>query len=207
MIPDFTVVRESFDRVLEDRRSNIYSLPAIDKLIINTIKGIKGCWIAGGAALALYTGEYNTIKDWDIFLDSPSRWDDVRKIFEDKGFVKTMESDWSVTFNLGGVDLQLVTRYWYKSVADIFRKFDFTVCCFAIEGEDFCYIMDAKNDAMAKKFNFIYTDNLSVCVKRIARYGAKGYFPSNQFTIDIAKAFKKSKMSLIEFGSAKAKDS
>jgi hypothetical protein len=207
MTPDFTIIRESFEKVLKDRRSNIHSLPAIDKLIINTTKNIKGCWIAGGAALALYTGEYNTIKDWDIFLESPSRWEDVRKIFENKGFTKSTESEWSTTFSLGGVDLQLVTRYWYREVSDIFEKFDFTVCCFAIDGPDFCYIMDAKNDTMSREFNFIHTDNLPTCIKRIARYGAKGYYPSNSFTIDIAKAFKKTKMDLIKFGSIKARNS
>lgn len=197
MIPDFTLIREPFNEVLQDRRTNIHSFPAIDKLIINTTKNIKGCWIAGGAALALYTGEYSTIKDWDVFFESSKRRDEVRKIFEEKGFVKSMESEWSTTFHLGGVDLQLVSRHWYRDVSDIFRKFDFTVCCFAIDGNDFCYIMDAKNDVMRKEFNFIYTDNLSVCVKRIARYGAKGYYPSSQFTLDIAKAFKKAKLDML----------
>jgi len=204
MAPDFTVVREPFNDVLQDRRSSILSLPSIDRLIIDTTKNMEGCWIAGGAALALYTGDYNQIKDWDVFFSSRKRWGEAKQIFESKGFVKTTESEWSVTFQLAGVDLQLVTRHWYREVADIFRKFDFTVCCFAIDGDDFCYIMDAKNDAMAKEFNFIYTDNLSVCIKRIARYGAKGYYPSGQFTLDIAKAFKRAKLDTL-FKKSKAK--
>lgn len=204
MIPDFTLVRESFDDVLKDRRSSIHSLPAIDKLIINTAKNIEGCWIAGGAALALYTGDFLRIKDWDVFFSSQKCWGEAKQIFESKGFVRTMESQWSVTFQLGGVDLQLVTRHFYREVSDIFRKFDFTVCCFAIDGDDFCYIMDAKNDVMAKQFNFIYTENLPTCIKRIARYGAKGYYPSAQFTLDIAKAFKRAKMDTL-FKKSKAK--
>lgn len=197
MTLDFTIVREPLYDVFQNRRSSIHSLPSIDKLIINTTKSMKGCWVAGGAPLALYTGEYQQIKDWDVFFQSQERWEEARKVFEKLGFVETMKSDWSVSFQLGGVILQLITRHWYNDVSDIFKRFDFTVCCFALDGDDFCYINDAKNDITTKEFNFIYTENLAICIKRIARYGAKGYFPSTRFASDIAKAFRNGKLDLV----------
>ena len=49
-----------------------------------------------------------------------------------------------------------------------------------------------------KELNFIYTENLPTCVKRIARYGAKGYIPSTNFTYEIASVFKKTPLKKIK---------
>lgn len=206
MACDFTIIREPLEDVFRKRRSTVLVLPSVDRLILNTARKIDGCWIAGGAPLALYTGDVYHIKDWDLFFRSQLEWKMAKKIFEDLSFVQTQESEWSVTFNLAGVDLQLVNRHWYEEMEDIFKKFDFSICCFAVDGEYLCYTKSAKYSEKRKEFDFIFTENLPTCIKRIARYGAKGYIPSTQFSVDIAKAFKRTKLDKIMKSKAK-KDS
>lgn len=192
---DLEIVRENLEELYRNRRSTLMILPSISRQVLSTAQGLDGCWLAGGAALGLYTGDVNKIKDWDLFFKSTGCWRHAREVFENLGFVKSAESEWSVTFSKAGVDVQLVTRHYYKQFEDIFKKFDFTVCCFAIVGEDICYYKQAKIDVEKGQLNFIYTENLATCMKRIARYGAKGFIPSDAFVEGIAKVFKKTKLS------------
>jgi hypothetical protein len=185
-----TLIRENLEEVFRMRRSTLLVLPSISRRVIATAQKLEGCWLAGGAALALYTGDTHQIKDWDLFFKSWDCWQNAKETFETMGFAWKSKSDWSHTFELAGVQVQLVTRHFYSRVEDIFDKFDFTVCCFALDGEDLCYIAEAKDDVRKKELNFIYTENLPTCIKRIARYGAKGYIPSTAFVHDIARVFK-----------------
>ncbi|MFA5048343.1 MAG: hypothetical protein WC516_04970 [Patescibacteria group bacterium] len=184
-----TLIKENLDDLYRNRRSTLYILPAISRQVLMTVQKLD-CWIAGGAALALYTGDVEKIKDWDLFFKS---WDFLyyaKAEFENQGFVETTTSDWSISLEKSGVIVQLVTRHFYNKIEEIFGKFDFTICCFAIQGKDIYYTKTAIDDFEKKEFNFIYTENLPTCIKRIARYGAKGFTPSSEFTQDIAKVFK-----------------
>lgn len=183
------LIKEDLDELYKNRRSTLYILPSIDRLILTTAQKLD-CWIAGGAALALYSGDVKDIKDWDLFFKS---WDELhfaKSKFKDLGFVETISSEWSISLEKSGIIVQLVTRHFYNSIEDIFRKFDFTICCFAIQGSNIYYTKCALDDFQKKEFNFIYTENLPTCIKRIARYGAKGFIPSSKFAIDIADIFK-----------------
>lgn len=185
------LIRENLEEVFHNRRSTLLVMPSISRKVIITVQRLEGCWLAGGAALALYTGDTHSIKDWDLFFKSWDHWQFAKETFKNMGFAYKTESEWSHTFELSGVEVQLVTRHFYDKVDDIFSKFDFTVCCFALDGNDLCYTAEAKKDVMNKELNFIYTENLPTCIKRIARYGAKGFMPSTAFTYKIAEVFKK----------------
>jgi hypothetical protein len=192
---DLEIESQNLEEMFKSRRSTLMILPSVSRLVLRTAQKLDGCWIAGGAALGLFTGDVNKIKDWDLFFKSPGYWNQAKSVFENLGFVETRNSGWSVTFSKAGVDVQLVTRHYYKQFEDIFKKFDFSVCCFAIVGEDICYYKQAKVDVGNGKLNFIHTENIATCVKRIARYGAKGYTPSDAFVEGIAKTFKNTKLS------------
>lgn len=183
------LAKENLNDLYHGRRSTLYILPSIDRLILSTAQKLD-CWIAGGAALALYTGDVKDIKDWDLFFKSWELLHFAKEKFKDLGFVETVTSDWSISLEKSGVIVQLVTRHFYDKLEDIFKKFDFTICCFAIQGEDIYYTDSAIHDLHLKEFNFIYTENLPTCIKRIARYGAKGFIPSSRFAIDISEVFK-----------------
>lgn len=184
------IVREDLESIFHNRRSTLLVLPSISRMVIRATQKLDGCWLAGGAALALYTGDVNKIKDWDLFFRSWDCWAHAKETFKNLGFIYKTESDWSHTFEMSGVEVQLVTRHFYNNVGEIFDKFDFTICCFALENNELCYTKKAAEDVENREFNFIYTENLPTCIKRIARYGAKGYIPSTAFVHDIANVFK-----------------
>lgn len=181
------ILLENIDDVFKNRRSSIYILPSIDRLALVTAQSID-CWIAGGAALALYTGNLN-IKDWDLFFKSYNHLEQAKEVFERLGFKQISVSEWSITLRKSNVDIQLVTRFYYQTHEDIFNKFDFSVCCFAIKKNKFYYTKQAKEDVEKKQLNFIYTENIATCIKRIARYGKKGYMPSDKFIEGIYDVF------------------
>ena len=191
-----TLVKEDLDEIFKNRRSSLYVLPAVSRSVLTTAQKLD-CWLGGGAALALYTGEIDKIKDWDLFFKSPQLLSVAKDEYIKQGFNETITSDWSISLEMSGVIVQLVTRHYYNETEDIFRKFDFTICCFAVRGNDIYYTEMAKEDLNKKEFNFIYTENLPTCIKRIARYGAKGFMPSSQFTQDITNTFKKTPTSKI----------
>ena len=195
---DFEIKSENLYEMFKNRRSTLMILPSISRVVLKTAQNIEGCWVAGGAALGLFTGDVNKIKDWDLFFQSSSRLNYAKEVFENLGFVKSTSSEWSITLSKAGVDVQLITRHYYSRFEDIFKKFDFVVCCFAIVGNDICYYKQAKKDVENGQLNFIYTENLATCVKRIARYGSKGYIPSDAFVESIAKVFQRTKLSDIK---------
>lgn len=181
--------KDSLDNVFSMRRSSFMSLPSIHRQVLLVVKKTKS-WLAGGAALALYSGETSDIKDWDVFLTSYQHLLSVREELFKIDFVETSRTDWSVNLEKSGVIVQLVTKNYYNTIKQIFEKFDFTICCFAIDGEYVYFSNQAKEDLDKREFNFIYTENILSCIKRIARYGAKGFVPSNQFVQDISPLFK-----------------
>lgn len=186
---DLSLLRISIDDVFKRRRSSIMSLPSIDRFILKTIMKMDNCWIAGGAALALYTGDMVHIKDWDIFGD-PSSMVILNSILREDGFKKVGISEFGITYEKAGVLVQLITYRYPESVEEIFAEFDFTVCCFAIEKEHFCYFKSAEEDVLTKTINLIRITNLSASIKRIARYGAKGFTPSDSFVEGLSSYIK-----------------
>jgi hypothetical protein len=170
------VLRKKLNDVLKENRLTMMSLPSIDKTILKLINK-SGCWIAGGAALAIYTGAISFIKDWDIFgpinyLDAFER--EIRK----EGFVDKNETKLSKTFVKSNVFVQLVQFIHPQSVEEIFGSFDFHVCCFAIENEDLCFTLQAVDDLHNKILNVNSIHHIGLTISRIARYGAKGFTPS-----------------------------
>lgn len=185
--PKSELIKENLEEMFHSRRSTLLILPSVSRLVLNTAQRLNGCWIAGGAPLALYTGDVNTIRDWDLFFNSVDAWNAGLRSFEKLGFKQAHATDWSQTLEMAGVIVQLITRRFYLNIEHIFDTFDFTVCCFAIEGLDIYYTKEAKRDVESKKLNYIYTDEPATCIKRVARYGAKGFTPSDDFALKMAK--------------------
>lgn len=187
------LIRKNLAELFKERRSTLYILPGICRSILSLAKKTD-CWIAGGASLALYSGDVNKIKDWDLFFKSPHHLLETRIEFENFGFKHICDSEWSQSFQMSETIVQFVNRHYYLKVEDIFKKFDFTICCFAVEKDNICFTEQAKNSYETKEFDFIFTENIPTCIKRIARYGAKGFIPSNKFVYDFSNLIKKTKI-------------
>ena len=78
----FRVVSEDLVRFMEKQGSSIYSLPSADGIVLSIAQSEPGCCIAGGAALAIFTGEMDRIKDWDLFFTSDEAYYHTMRVLE-----------------------------------------------------------------------------------------------------------------------------
>jgi hypothetical protein len=184
-----SIISKKLDDVFRDRRSTLLVLPSIDRQVLALVGKARQCWIAGGAALGLYTGDTHKIKDWDLF-GTESGLAMMQHDLDVAGFVHVGESTFSTTFSKAGVVVQLVHFFHPHSVADIFGTFDFTTCCFAVEGDTLYFTTAAQRDVESKQINLVHVQDLSATIRRIARYGSKGFVPSNRCIRQLIKICK-----------------
>jgi hypothetical protein len=143
--------------------------------------------LGGGAALELYTGDFHKIKDWDIFSQSIKVVDLLAKKLKDLGFENTKYTEWGETFEKSGVIVQLITKYYAPDPQYLFDAFDLSTCCFASNGRYLYYTAQASEDVAEKKISCVRSKNPISAIKRIARYGQKGYMPTTQAIREVLK--------------------
>lgn len=191
------ILKENLNSFLKSNGLSLSILPPSVRMVIEISQRL-GCWIAGGAALAIYTKDFDNVRDYDLFFRTSEEIETARKFLRASGFAESLSS-WSYTFIKSDVVIQLIHKNLYESVDKIFHSFDFTICCFAISDENIYYTSKAKNNLETKEFDFIFTDCVNNCFKRIAKYGVKGYVPSNKFITDFSKRIKEISVQQIEY--------
>ena len=143
--------------------------------ILQDLKKYK-CWIAGGAILSIFTGE--EVNDVDVFFRSK---EDVFNVINSRSgswyFTK-----WSATTSdIIRKPIQLVYKNTFSSVEEIFKTFDFSVCCAAYdcETEEFVFGETFFEDVMSRTIHFNHhTDGAIMTLPRIVKYQERGYsFP------------------------------
>lgn len=179
------IIKKNLEEMFRERRSTLLVIPAVSRQVLTMAQSLSNCILAGGAALELYTGDINKIKDWDLFFSETDGHKQARSILKKLGFKDTNQSDYSGTLEKSGVIVQLISKRTYKNIKKLFDNFDFSVCCFAVQGPNIYYTEQAAADVEAKQLNYIYTDNIISAIKRIARYGKKGYTPTTQCVKDL----------------------
>ena len=192
---------EKLKDVFEKRRSTELVLPTTDLKVLRIAQNIPGCFIAGGAALALYNGEFNFLKDWDLFFSSRGTYKRAYDVFRDMGFYHKMDSRFGSTLELKGyggsrsTKINLIDWFFPNNIKEIFDSFDFAICCFAVLGDTLYYTKGAQDDEEKKILNVVTLkeENIVLTFKRIARYGFKGYTPSNEFVLKFEELFNKGK--------------
>jgi hypothetical protein len=189
-VADFqhSIIKRNLEEMFKGRRSTLLILPAISGQVLKVVRSTPDCILAGGAALELYTGDINKIKDWDLFFTNYDALQRAYSVFTSIGFEKIDNSDWSITLEKSGVIVQLIIKYFPKDIRYLFDHFDFSVCCFAVCGNDIYYTGQAMMDVKNREFNFISSNNIITSVKRIARYGQKGYTPTTQCVKDLLRS-------------------
>lgn len=173
--------------IIRDLRNVIGDLeiPEIYQEIIDTVADLDGCWLAGGAALSLYMRDLSDVKDWDLFFDSVEAKEAAAEEFIRLGYsLSQSRSDWSANYFKNENQIQFIDFRNFEGPEDIFSGFDISVCCFAVEGNTMVYTEQARQDVENRVMNFLTTDHPVICLKRIARYGAKGFKPTTQFALD-----------------------
>lgn len=184
--PSQEIISENLEEMFRKRRSTLMIIPAVSKQVLDMARSLNGCVLAGGAALELYTGDVNKIKDWDLFFNNPRSYEAARETLVNRlGFKSVGRTDWSLTYEKSGVIVQLIIKHFPRTLGQLFRNFDFSVCCFAVRGDDIYYTKQAVEDVAAGQLNLVYVDNIITTIKRIARYGKKGYMPTTQCVKDL----------------------
>lgn len=185
-IPNLEIIQISLGSHLHKHNIDLNDLNFEEREILDVAQSIEGCWLAGGAVLAIYCGNLDNIKDWDLFFENEQVLLEVKKELENIGFNETEKSEFSISFVKNNTMAQLINKFYYEEPINIFSSFDISVCCFAIEDDILVYTKQAKKDVETRTMNFVYTENPSYCIKRIARYAIKGFLPSSSFGDDFA---------------------
>lgn len=137
------------------------------------------CWIAGGAILSLFTG--NEVNDIDVFFCSKEDVFNAINSFSAHWYF----TKWSATSNgIFKKPVQFVYKNTFSSVEEIFKDFDFSVCCAAYDcaTEEFVFGNTFFEDVAARTIHFNpHTDSAIMTIPRIAKYQERGYsFPKTE---------------------------
>ena len=143
--------------------------------ILKELKKYK-CWIAGGAILSIFTGE--EVNDVDVFFRSK---EDVFNVINSRS-ANWYFTKWSATTtDIIRKPVQFVFKNTFSSADEIFKTFDFSVCCAAYDcaTEEFVFGDTFFEDVMSRTIHFNHhTDGAIMTLPRIVKYQERGYsFP------------------------------
>ncbi len=184
------LVYKSLYEYVRGKGIDLSKLGEAANFILDLVSETDGCWLAGGSVLAIYRDKLDEIKDYDIFFDSEETLLFVEDELVNNGFKISNKSKWSKSFKRDNIIVQLVYISFYESIDAIFNDFDISVCCFALENGSLVYSKMAEKDVENMVMNFIHTKHPVICMKRIARYGAKGFKLTTDFAMRLVKGIR-----------------
>lgn len=170
---------------LADRRHTCTEL--IDSLNLDIQ---HGPWIAGGAAISLYTKQ--VIHDIDVYVTNRQQQLDLEQLFVDKHTI-TYESENALSVNVELVKderhkVQLIRKGLYKKIEEVFDTFDFSVCQIATDGKgNFVATPQALADLGTKRLRVAHFSPASF-MPRWAKYTMYGFeLPPIEFADYVSK--------------------
>jgi hypothetical protein len=138
-----------------------------------------GPWIAGGAARLWYQGQAVGPHDIDVFCQSSEQAVELMgriMSYTSSNVVILHKSDNAVTFKYKDAwTIQVITREWFTSPAEIINRFDITVCQFVTDGYRFVTGNDTIVDLKNNKLRMVTIKGDSI--KRYFKYMAYGFAP------------------------------
>ena len=170
---------------LKDRQHKCVEL--IDSLKLDIQ---NGPWIAGGAAISLYTKQ--VINDIDVYVTNRQQRVDLEQLFVDKHTI-TYESDNALSAKVELVPgerhkVQLIRKSQYKTIDEVFDTFDFSVCQIATDGKgNFVATPKALADLGVKRLR-VTNFSPDSFMARWAKYTMYGFeLPADEFTDYVSK--------------------
>lgn len=180
-VDNINIINENISEHFKNKRSSILIMKSIDLQVFKIIKRTDGCWCAGGAPLAMYTGDTNQIRDWDLYFNNHEILSKTKTLLMGLDFKLFNDTKYALTLEKSGVLVQLVHGKMFKSIEHIFSTFDFSASCIGVDGKDFLYEEQTLKSIENKTLEFYGTINLQYTLYRLAKYGAKNFRPSNNF--------------------------
>jgi hypothetical protein len=142
-------------------------------------------WIAGGSIKDYF---FKTkIKDFDLFFPNQFEMEKMLNHFKDRNEVK-FEVDKVANIVIKGRVYQIVKKNFFQDPIDTISNFDFTVCCGAVDRENFYCDDNYFIDLASKK---LMVNNLTFpvdSIRRMQKYIKKGFSICNNQISEIAIA-------------------
>lgn len=149
-----------------------------------------GVFLAGGSVRSWFCRD-EKVMDYDLFFKSPEKLEAYKKthltdvkVLRDEEFLFECTKD--------GNKIQLIKRLWPQSVDDLFKRFDFHLCQFAVTSDGIWSTKEAILSVLRKRLSFNnYQIGFEVdTLRRAFKYVKKGYSPCIGCLADLAKIFK-----------------
>lgn len=129
--------------------------------ILEHVKDLTGCFVAGGAVTSVFTNA--DIADIDIYPKSAEALETtIQWAFESSGWCSD-KSTRAMTFKVGEMQIQIMHFDTFETADKIFECFDFTCCMGAL-------------DLDTKEF-VLHPDFLKHCSQRFLKFNASTRFP------------------------------
>lgn len=149
-----------------------------NNIILNDLKPICNCWIAGGSVLNYAIGK-NLVSDYDLFFPNAMEHFKCLKHFMSKGGEIVYESEKGVKIKYKDNIYDLVKVY-FNSVDELLDDFDITACKIAVSYEGVHLKDEVKSDIIHRELHIVNYKNPYVLFKRIIKYMSKGFSISNK---------------------------
>ena len=164
----------------------------------------KNIWIAGGAVRDWFCKSKKT--DVDFFCsDRKSMADLVRWLRNNRQYKHYLITKNAIkgyiVINGKNYDVDIVKKE-FQNPTDSIEKFDFTVCCFAVNADNFYYHVSAPMDLLKMKLVVNELPHPVDTLKRLNKYTKKGFTACNGTLMTLAKAIAEqdpNNQSLFEF--------
>lgn len=151
----------------------------------------KSVWIAGGSIRDYFQKGYSK-NDIDFFcVDRKSMADLVRWLRNERQFKHFLITKNAIKgyieFKGKKIDVDIVKKP-FQNPTDSIEKFDFTVCCFACNADNFYYHISAPYDLLRNKLVINDLPHPVDTLKRLNKYIKKGFTACNGTLMTLAKS-------------------
>jgi hypothetical protein len=140
---------------------------------------VMGGWVAGGA-IRRWFGSDENLSDVDMFFNSEASFENYRKEYLGKATL-LHETPNALTYDYNEMRLQLIRVKWFVTLEELLDSFDFTVCQFAWDGNNFFATPEALVSVLRKHLGVhkIQKDFAVDSLRRAFKYAKKGFYPCN----------------------------
>jgi len=161
-------------------------------------------WIAGGACLSHRMCA--PIRDIDVYSPDPTTLvDDLcRHGFKIEkaanNFINLVTND--ITNPILFTPIQVITNQRPTSPEELFKTFDFTVCCIAYDGKSYKFGAEQEHHCMYRQLVINHVTHPLKTLRRVKKYQAKGFTISDEELLKLSRqvvAMDWSKLNLDDF--------
>lgn len=148
----------------------------LDRQVLSVIS--SSCWLAGGS-LRTCVDKEDEVADYDLFFPNSEAATKTKEALQELDFNVVFECPLGelTTMKQDDLKVQLVTKFYYKSIVECVESFDFNACCFGYDGEYLYTTKEAINAVKRKRLSFNQITFPVATINRMFKYRQKGYVP------------------------------